>query len=144
MYTAKVKANLMGIAAFSPGDMIICVPEYFEFTQGKSSKFWEIHQCSDTSITTSWGRIGSKGQSNTKHFNSKWECNDQMSKISYQKAYKGYDVKTRPIDRQKFDDKTKVFLILSIGHALAELLDQDGKKQTIADLMRTYQVISDE
>ena len=42
-------------------------PRYFEFVDGKSSKFWEVSQA-DNATTTRWGRIGSAGQSKTKAF----------------------------------------------------------------------------
>ena len=40
---------------------------YFEFSDDKSSKFWEI-TLADTAVTVRFGRIGAKGQSKTHTF----------------------------------------------------------------------------
>ena len=54
--------------SFKKGDMVVRIPEYFEFKEGNSSKFWEINHLTLTSFTTCWGKIGSKGRISTKEF----------------------------------------------------------------------------
>jgi predicted DNA-binding WGR domain protein len=62
---------------------------YFEFTDEKSSKFWEVsHQGSD--MTTRWGKIGTGGQSKTKSFASPEKAAAETAKIIATKVKEGY------------------------------------------------------
>jgi len=60
-----------------------------EFSQGKSNKFWEVERSGD-SITTTWGKIGSKGQSKTKKFASEAKAKEALEKLVADKTGKGY------------------------------------------------------
>ena len=124
------------------GDMIVRIPEYFEFKEGNSSKFWEIHQCSLTSFTTSWGRIGSKGQSSTRTCPSQWSSNALFHNIRRKKQTKGYRLKERPKQRQKLDDQTEYYLVLKAQGRHFVLLDPDGATIISRD-KNLYQVICD-
>lgn len=64
-------------------------PRYFEFVGGNSSKFWEVSRSGDT-LTTRWGRIGSKGQSKTKTFADEQAVADAMSVLLEEKTDEGY------------------------------------------------------
>ena len=55
----------------------------------KSNKFWNI-EVSDKSFTVTFGRVGTKGQSNTKTFQSKDTCKKEVEKLIQQKMKKGY------------------------------------------------------
>lgn len=66
---------------------------YFEFVEGKSSKFWAISQ-SGSDVTTRWGRIGSTGQSKTKTFSDGTVAERQREKLIEEKTGEGYVEKT--------------------------------------------------
>ncbi len=62
----------------------------FEFSEGKSNKFWEIERQGD-SIVTVWGRIGSKGQTKTKTFADAGKAKQAIEKMISDKTGKGYE-----------------------------------------------------
>lgn len=62
---------------------------YYEYVDGKSSKFWEIAK-SGTKVTTRYGRIGSDGQTTTKDYGSAAEAKAAYDKLIEQKTGKGY------------------------------------------------------
>ena len=62
---------------------------YFEFSDAKSKKFWEISQGA-TEFTVRYGRMGADGQTKTKSFGSKGECEKAAEKLIVQKTKKGY------------------------------------------------------
>jgi DNA ligase-1 len=64
-------------------------PRYFEFVDGKSSKFWEVAQAG-SDMTTRWGRIGSAGQSKTKTFANETAAATQTAKLIAEKTAEGY------------------------------------------------------
>ena len=64
-------------------------PRYFEFVEGKSSKFWEVSQ-SGHDMTTRWGRIGTSGQSKTKTFADDAAAAKQVAKLIAEKMGEGY------------------------------------------------------
>jgi DNA ligase-1 len=68
---------------------------YFEYVDGKSSKFWEISYAGNE-LTTRWGRIGSAGQSKTKAFESDSAAQEQASKLIAQKTGEGYTENSGP------------------------------------------------
>ncbi len=72
-------------------------PRYFEFVEGKSSKFWEVSQ-SGSEMTTRWGRIGTTGQSKTKPFADAAAAAKQVAKLIAEKTGEGYVEKPRPAD----------------------------------------------
>ena len=61
----------------------------FEFVRGNSSKFWEA-SVSDCSVTISFGRIGTAGQSQTKEFASPVAAQQHADKMIAEKIKKGY------------------------------------------------------
>ena len=64
------------------------MPRY-EFTEGGSSKFWEI-ALSEKSFTVQYGKIGTKGQSQTKTFTSEALAKKEYDKLISEKTKKGY------------------------------------------------------
>lgn len=62
---------------------------YFEFSDGTSSKFWEIDR-DGSDVTTRWGRIGTDGQSKTKSFDSEAQAENEYNKLIAEKTSKGY------------------------------------------------------
>ncbi len=61
----------------------------FEYSDGKSNKFWEIAQ-SGKGFTVRYGRIGTSGQSKKKSFDSKKTSDAAAQKLIDQKTAKGY------------------------------------------------------
>ncbi|NOK39098.1 WGR domain-containing protein [Corallococcus exercitus] len=64
------------------------MPRY-EFTEGSSSKFWEI-TLEGTTLTKRWGRIGSDGQEKVEEFDSKAEAKKAYEAQIHEKERKGY------------------------------------------------------
>ncbi len=64
------------------------MPRY-EFVEGTSSKFWEI-QLEGTSFTTTYGKIGTSGQSTTKSFKDEATAKKEHDKLVAEKTKKGY------------------------------------------------------
>ncbi len=64
--------------------------KYLEFKSDKSNKFWEVHRI-DTSVTTRYGKIGTKGTSKEKRFQSAEEAEKETTKLLSQKLKKGYE-----------------------------------------------------
>ncbi|MGC4121748.1 MAG: WGR domain-containing protein [Myxococcales bacterium] len=61
----------------------------YEFVEGGSSKFWEI-ALEETSVVTTYGRIGTEGQSTTKEFDDEGEAQEAYDKLVAEKTKKGY------------------------------------------------------
>src|SRR5262245_39275421 len=66
----------------------------FEYRQGTSSKFWNIELQGD-SFTVTFGRTGSKGQTQVKQFASESKAQQEHDKLVREKVNKGY-VETTP------------------------------------------------
>lgn len=64
-------------------------PRYFEFTEGTSSKFWEITR-EEAEMTTRYGKIGTRGQSTTKTFDTPQKAEAETAKIVAKKVKEGY------------------------------------------------------
>ena len=62
---------------------------YFEFDDGKSSKFWEV-SVSGNDVTVRFGRIGTNGQTNTKSFADEESAQTHAEKLIAEKTSKGY------------------------------------------------------
>jgi DNA ligase-1 len=62
---------------------------YFEYTDDKSSKFWEISQ-SGCDVTVRYGRIGATGQTQTKSFADDGTAQRHAEKLIGEKTEKGY------------------------------------------------------
>ncbi|MCC6333999.1 MAG: DNA ligase [Myxococcales bacterium] len=61
----------------------------FELVAGTSSKFWEI-SVDGAAFTTTYGRIGSKGQTTLKSFGSAAQAQAEAEKLIAEKTKKGY------------------------------------------------------
>jgi uncharacterized protein (TIGR02996 family) len=61
----------------------------FEFTEGTSTKFWEI-TLHGAAFTTRWGRLGTDGQSKTQNFVSAAVAEREYQKLIVSKTKKGY------------------------------------------------------
>lgn len=62
---------------------------YLEYTDDKSSKFWEI-TVADTEYTVRYGKIGTEGRTQTKTFDSEAEAREAADKMIASKTKKGY------------------------------------------------------
>jgi DNA ligase-1 len=62
---------------------------YFEFAEGKSSKFWEI-AVDGTSVTVRFGRIGTNGQTQTRSFGDGSAAQAHAQRLINEKTGKGY------------------------------------------------------
>jgi DNA ligase-1 len=68
-------------------------PRYFEFTQGKSNKFWAVCR-SGCQVTTRWGRIGTAGQEKARAFADDSAAARHVEKLIAEKSGEGYVEKT--------------------------------------------------
>jgi predicted DNA-binding WGR domain protein len=66
----------------------ITMPRY-EYIEGNSSKFWEI-ELEGTSFTTTYGRIGTSGQTSLKEYDSEEKAKKESDKLIAEKVKKGY------------------------------------------------------
>jgi|SaaInl8_200m_RNA_FD_contig_123_9424_length_6954_multi_5_in_0_out_0_4 predicted DNA-binding WGR domain protein/3-methyladenine DNA glycosylase AlkC len=83
------------------------VVKYFELTDSKSTKFWEVEQ-KDSSVHLRWGKIGTNGQSKIKELDSKEDATKEVDKLIKQKTKKGYiEAESIPV-YQEDKDKIKV------------------------------------
>jgi predicted DNA-binding WGR domain protein len=64
------------------------MPRY-EFSEGASNKFWEIN-LSGKSFTTTYGKIGTSGQTTIKQWKSEAEAKKEYDKLIAEKVKKGY------------------------------------------------------
>ncbi len=63
----------------------------FEYIAGGSNKFWEIESYNNsTTITTRWGRRGTKGQELVKSLPSLLAATTLVNKLIQEKIFKGY------------------------------------------------------
>lgn len=66
------------------------MPRY-EFSEGSSNKFWTI-ELSGKSFTTTYGKIGTSGQTTVKSFGSDAEAKKEYDKLVNEKTKKGYEL----------------------------------------------------
>lgn len=64
-------------------------PRRLELVEGTSSKFWQV-SVNGRELTTSWGKIGTAGQSKTKTFATAEKALREMEKLIEEKKDKGY------------------------------------------------------
>jgi predicted DNA-binding WGR domain protein len=64
------------------------MPRY-EFSEGSSNKFWQI-DLEGTSFTTTYGRLGTDGQSSLKEYDSEEKAKKEYDKLVAEKVKKGY------------------------------------------------------
>jgi DNA ligase 1 len=82
------------ISAAKKGEEIMSAPasgspRRFEFSDGKSNKFWEISSAG-AEVTVRFGRIGTQGQTQTKTFPDKAAAAKHAAKLVEEKLAKGY------------------------------------------------------
>jgi predicted DNA-binding WGR domain protein len=65
------------------------MPRY-EFSEGTSNKFWQI-DLSGKSFTTTYGKIGTNGQTTVKTFKTEAEAKKEYDKLIAEKVKKGYE-----------------------------------------------------
>ncbi|MDR2869044.1 MAG: WGR domain-containing protein [Deferribacteraceae bacterium] len=68
---------------------------YFTFTDGSSNKFWKIdieidEEEDEYNFVTTYGKIGTAGQTSEKSFDSAEDCEKEANKVIAQKVKKGY------------------------------------------------------
>ena len=78
----------------------------YELIAGKSAKFWEV-QVKGSSMTTAYGRIGTKGQSSTKKFADADTAKEAAQKLIQQKVNKGYSKAPERKSKQSAKPRTK-------------------------------------
>jgi predicted DNA-binding WGR domain protein len=66
------------------------MPRY-EFSEGSSNKFWEIN-LSGKSFTTTYGKIGTDGQTTIKSWKDNAEAKKEYDKLVAEKVKKGYEL----------------------------------------------------
>jgi DNA ligase 1 len=81
------------VAAESTTD--VKTKRYFECIEAGASKFWEIWM-EGKDVTTSWGKIGTTGQTKTKTFADEAKAKREYDKLLEEKTGKGYIEKKRP------------------------------------------------
>lgn len=86
---AKAKSNDNSAGGKSAGSKSAGGKRHFEFSDGSSNKFWDI-ELSGKDVTTTWGRIGTGGQSKTKQFASESKAQEEYNKLVREKTSKGY------------------------------------------------------
>ena len=74
----------------STESLVPSVPRYFTCVEEGSSKFWEV-VVNGTELTVRFGRIGTKGQSQTKSFTSADAALREQEKLIRSKVSKGYE-----------------------------------------------------
>lgn len=65
------------------------MPRRFECTEGPSRKFWQI-ACTGCEVAVTFGRIGSRGQTQVKQFDSEARAQREQEKLVAEKLAKGY------------------------------------------------------
>jgi predicted DNA-binding WGR domain protein len=78
------------------------MPRY-EFSEGTSNKFWEIN-LSGKSFTTTYGKIGTSGQTTIKQFKTDAEAKKEYDKLIAEKVKKGYEPANGSSGRASADD----------------------------------------
>lgn len=72
----------------------------YEFVGCGSNKFWEI-KLEGSHFTTTWGKIGTAGQSTTKHWDSPAIAKKEHDKLIAEKVNKGYELCSPPKKKAK-------------------------------------------
>jgi len=84
----EVLAAGIGVLGGPSCNVRATMPRY-EYSEGSSSKFWEIN-LAGKSFTTTYGKIGSKGQTTIKTYSSEAEARKEHDKLIAEKVKKGY------------------------------------------------------
>jgi uncharacterized protein (TIGR02996 family) len=78
------------------------MPRY-EFSEGTSNKFWQI-ELDGNSFTTTYGKIGTDGQSTIKEFDSPEKAKKEYDKLIAEKVKKGYQLVEGEGDDEEEDE----------------------------------------
>jgi predicted DNA-binding WGR domain protein len=99
------------VSALTFGDGFRSMPCYavaamprYEFSDGKSNKFWEI-ELEGTSFTTTYGRIGTNGQTSMKEYDSTDKAKKEYDKLIAEKVKKGYKLVAAGAAKDAEDDE---------------------------------------
>jgi DNA ligase-1 len=87
--SSPVSSTSMSANSARPGIPSTSAKRYFEFTDDKSNKFWEICT-SGNSVAVRYGRIGAGGQTQTKAFGEETAAQAHAAKLIGEKTDKGY------------------------------------------------------
>lgn len=79
----------------SSGGPAMTTKRYFEFSEGSSSKFWEVW-VEGNEVVTQWGKIGTSGRETRKAFADAEKTKKEYDKLVAEKTGKGYVEKPRP------------------------------------------------
>lgn len=102
------------------------MPRY-EFSEGSSNKFWQI-DLDGTSFTTTYGRIGTDGQTTMKEYDSEEKAKKEYDKLIAEKVKKGYElVDGAGSDDEEEDEKpAKPAKKAAAKPAKKEVFDDEG------------------
>ncbi|HEU0030178.1 MAG TPA: WGR domain-containing protein [Kofleriaceae bacterium] len=93
--TAKAPAKAAAKPASTGSNGDRSTPRYFEFSEGTSNKFWQIH-IDGTSVLTKYGKIGASGQTTMKALPNEAAAIKEYDKLVNEKTKKGYEEKDAP------------------------------------------------
>jgi predicted DNA-binding WGR domain protein len=96
----------------------------FIHDRGKHNKFWSYEINSHHSVTVSWGRLGTKGQSKTYEFDSSWSAQRFVDQKITEKRRKGY---------VEVDDE-----IFGLKKVQAELVNSGCKIETLTFVKKLH------
>ncbi len=105
----------------------------YEFSQGASSKFWEI-ELTGKSFTTTYGKIGSAGQRSVKELESAAEAKKEHDKLVAEKLKKGYVVVGMTPNKAVTKAATKTVKSIYLDALLALLRSHPKRKKPNATL----------
>jgi len=106
----------------------------FEVVQGRSAKFWEI-AVEGAFVELRWGRIGAKGQSKTKSFESPKDAANEAEQLVVKKVREGYREVTEAADAGAETANPEVLAILAELRELGATVDT-GEGETSEDDVR--------
>ena len=86
--------------------------KHLEYQDEKSHKFWEI-EVKDNSQIVTYGKVGTKGQSKTKTFDTAEAAKNDAEKIMAAKMKKGYAEKGKEIKKEVSKKTLRKKLILT-------------------------------
>ncbi|AXR60923.1 WGR domain-containing protein [Leptospira mayottensis] len=119
---------------------------HLTYKDDKSDKFWNI-EVSGTSFTVTYGKTGTAGQTQTKTFGSKGECQKEAKKLLSEKLKKGYMegdnfAKTKSASTDKKNEiNLSNFLKESEFHKIIAIGDQLLTSVTGADRKTVLEVL---
>lgn len=106
-------------------DASVSTVKYFEFVDGKSSKFWEIGVSGKT-VTVRYGKIGTTGQSLIKEFDERTQATENAEKQIAEKVGKGYAQRSAELDEQKRNNNSVISVKSIVKTQLKNLSVKDA------------------